>query len=48
MAAPDRLSPSELDIQELAQDIEEPLNESPTFDEPALTSVDFEDVEIAL
>jgi hypothetical protein len=49
MALPSGVSQTaDLDIDELLQDIEAPLNEPPSVDEPGLSSVDPEDVEIDL
>jgi hypothetical protein len=39
---------SELDVDELIQDIDEPLNDSLGIDEPTLTAVDFDEIEITL
>jgi hypothetical protein len=49
MALPSGASQTaDLDIEELLQDIEAPLNEPPSIAEPGLSSVDLEDVEIDL
>jgi hypothetical protein len=39
---------SDLGIDELVQDIDAPLNDSLGIDEPTLTGVDFEEIEIML